>query len=613
MKRPRFQRSDIVFLLLMVGLVGLMGRLGWMLHGNDRAEGAQAAAVASRVENEMQGVKIIRLLPARTGNILGRSRHSLVLLAGSRQVPSIFLDPGWLTPQQLGLVAGELSEVLDMDSGDLYAQLCLRSKRRFAWVKREIVDADHVALRAWKKDLAARAKLLRATGEKGRARAKSLLRMGDAVGIQYEWRREYPNGSLAGTVLGFCRKDGEPGNGLELAARRALQGHDGKHVQYGDVRHRAISSEASASVQPIDGKNVVTSIDVNIQRILQKAVSESVEKYGGKWGVGLVINPHTGDILGMCSSPNFDPNQYRNTPPERMLNRALCNPFEPGSVFKAIMAAAAVNAGVVTYSRKIDCENGVYHASRGGRISDHGHSYGWITLTDIVVKSSNIGMAKIGEMLGNGTMFDLLQKWGFGQKTDICLSGETRGIVRKKEKWDGYSLRRIPFGQEISTSALQLGMAFSAIANGGVLMKPRLVQAITDSRGQVVRRYKPVEVRRVLSANVARQTRDVLGQVVERGTGKRCQIDQWTSWGKTGTAQIPGIGGYAANAYTGSFIGGAPVARPAVVCLISIYWPDSKKGYYGGTVAAPYVKEVLEQTLTYLNIPSDKTDATASR
>ena len=574
-------RQDVVYLALGLGVIGLVTHLGLLIRGQDRPVTQQQRAVARQLDPASIGRRIVLPLPARPGNIYARSRHSPVLLAGSRQIPSCFVDVKLLSIPEIGDVSAELARVFDLDPGDVYTCLIARRNDRFVWVAREITRDQAAAVQALDRR---------------------------AVGIQHEWRREYPNGPLAGEVLGFCQKDRTPGGGLELAASKVLTPLDGVRVLRGDAYGRPIWQAQAETRPPRDGGNVYLSIDVVIQRLLQEAVAESVEKYGAKWGTGVVIQPWTGDVLALASVPTFDPNRFNETPPEQMLNRAIASPYEPGSVFKPLIAASAVEAGLLNYSSRIDCENGVYHAHRGGRISDHGHHFGMLSLAEVVIRSSNIGMAKVGEKLGNRQLHEAVYRWGFGRPTGLGLPGETGGIVRDLDKWDGYSLRRVPFGQEIATSTLQLAMAFGAVANGGVLMQPRLVQRITDAEGKRQRLIEPRPMRRVLSESVSRQSLTVLQQVVDspHGTGKRCRLSHWTSWGKTGTAQIPGRGGYIDGAYTGSFVGGAPVKKPAIVCLISIYFPDRSKGYYGGTVAAPYVRQVLEGALRHLNIPPDR-------
>ncbi|HHH76689.1 MAG TPA: penicillin-binding protein 2 [Phycisphaerae bacterium] len=356
-----------------------------------------------------------------------------------------------------------------------------------------------------------------------------------------------------------------------------------------------------------DGGDVYLCLDAVIQGFLEEAVASAVAKFGAEWGTGMVVDPNTGRVLAMCSNPHFDPNTYWQADASTMTNRAISCPVEPGSIFKPIIAAAAVEAGLVNFETKIFCEHGRYYAHRGGCITDHGKRYEYLSLREIVVRSSNIGMAKIGELFGNENLYKTVKKFGFGKKTYIELPGESPGMLRPIASWDGYSLRRVPFGQEISVTSLQMAMAFCSLVNGGVLYSPRLIDYITDSAGRRVYLDHPKPVR-VLSPGVSAGILDVLRGVVEDkgGTGKNARLSLWSTFGKTGTAQVPGVGGYNNQDFMGSFVGGGPVSNPAVVCLVSIYKPDKSKGHYGGTVAAPAVARVLEQSLEYLRIPPDK-------
>ena len=562
-------RCEILFGLLLLAVVGLCVRLS-LLVARGPADAPQLALTQQRM---------VVPLPARPGGIYARSGDSYVPLALSKQVPSCYADPSLLRDDELADTAIGVADVLGLDPRDVLHELVTRRRKRFAWLGRQISLAQAEAIRS--------------------------LGM-PAVGIIHEWRREYPSGTLAATVIGFRRRDGEPGGGLELSQQKYLGAQDGRRVMLADARRRPIHPLPDDSRPPRDGDNVFLCLDAVIQGFLQEAVAESVERFDAQWGTGIVVDPHTGEVLAMCSVPTFDPNAYNTTPADSMTNRAITMPFEPGSAFKPIIAAAAVDAGVVTYDTKIFCENGVYRARRHGRITDHGHRYGTLTVTYIVVKSSNIGMAKIGEMLKNPRLHATLKRFGFGAKTGVSLAGESGGIVRPLRKWDGYSLWRVPFGQEISATALQMTMAFSSLVNGGLLLQPRLIEKVTDSQGRVLWQGRRRVVRRVLRPDTSKKTLEVLRQVVEQGTGKACRMDKWTSFGKTGTAQIPGRGGYVDGAYTGTFIGGAPASRPRVICMISVYWPDRSKGYYGSKVAAPYVRDVLERSLGYLNVPPDK-------
>lgn len=561
-------RYNLVYGALMLAVGGLGIRL-WLLvrHGP-----AAAAEVAERQQ------RLVVPLPARPGSIFAKTRNRYELVASSMQSPGCYADPFLLADSELADTAIRVAGVLGLDPLDVQNRLISRRGSRFIWLKRDITSAEASKVRG--------------------------LRLA-AVGVSHEWRRAYPNNALGGTVVGFRCLDGRAGGGLELAQDRHLASVDGRRVMLADAFRRPIWPLAEKSTQPRDGGHVFLTLDMIVQDYLQQAVTESVERFGAKWGTGVVVNPNTGEILAMCSAPNFDPNRFNRTDPPSRVNRAITVPFEPGSVAKPIFAAAAVDAGLLRYDTKIFCENGVYHAHRGGRLTDHGHHYGWLTVEDIVVKSSNIGMAKVGEKLGNKGIYEAARRFGLGQRTAVGLPGQSPGILRDLRKWDGYSLRRVPFGQEISATALQMTMAFCPLVNGGLLVAPRLVDHLTDAGGRVVWRGQTEVVRRVLSPATARQSLAVLRQVVERGTGKACRLARWTSFGKTGTGQIPGPGGYVEGAYTGSFIGGAPATGPRVLCMISIYWPEKSRGYYGGKVAAPYVRQVLERTLDYLDVQAD--------
>ena len=567
---PGIWRYRIVFGLLVLVAVGLLSYLAWILANTSQRE--------ARVRQASRQQRMTIPLPARPGNIFARAYRRYVLLAGSRQSPSCYVDPGMIRDNELADTCLRVGEALGISPVEVQQTVVLHRDGRFAWIKRDITEQQ--------------------------AQAIQKLHI-SAFEITYEWRREYPNAELGATIVGFRRHDGVGGAGVELTQDNQLAALAGSKVVLADARRRAIWPIIGEGKLPQDGKHIFLSLDVSIQGFLQEAVAESLEKFKAKWGVGIVVNPHTGQILGMCSMPTFNPDDFTTTPAERITNKAICAPYEPGSAFKPIVAAAAVDAGIVNYQTTIFCENGTYNAPQGGKISDHGASYGDLSLTDVIVYSSNIGMAKVGEKLGNRKLSEILETSGFGRDTGVELPGESAGIVRPLRKWDGYSTRRVPFGQEVSVTSLQLIMAYSAIANGGLLLKPWIVDHINDSSGKTVWQGQRQVVSRVLKEATCEETLAVLAQVVERGTGKACKLDRWTSWGKTGTAQIPARGGYIDGAFVGSFIGGAPVGRPEVVCLISIYWPDKSLGHFGATVAAPYVKKVLARTLSYLNVPSD--------
>ncbi|MBL7220818.1 MAG: penicillin-binding protein 2 [Phycisphaerae bacterium] len=526
---------------------------------------------------------VIRI-PARTGNIYATAHNRPVLFATSRQAPTCFVDPSLLEDYEIAEVASGVGDALSVEPLTVQDTLMARRGKKYAPIKenpcREITSGQLAAIKALKNQ---------------------------AIGVEYQWVRGYPCGDLAGSVVGFRMRDGKPGGGLELSMNRHLTAHDGKREILVDAARRAVRLLPGKSVPPKDGNHVFLCLDAVIQNYLQEAVSASVAQYGGPrtWATGVVVDPKTGRVLAMYSVPNFDPNTS-DRPGSVATNRAVIMPFEPGSVVKPLFAAAAVSEGVVNWDTMIFCENGLYRPPRGGKITDHGKSYGMKSVIDGVVLSINTLMAKLGGKLGNKRLHAWVTKFGFGQKTGIPLPGEEPGLIRKLKDWDTYSTPRVPFGQEMAVTSLQLAMAFSAIANDGLLLKPRLIDRIVDPEGKVLYVGGRKVVRPLFSPKIARQTRLIMQQVVERGTGKRCRMKQWTSFGKTGTAQIAGLGGYIDGAYTGSFVGGAPVDEPRLLCVISVYWPDRSKAYYGGTIAAPFVKQVLERSLTYMKVHPDK-------
>jgi cell division protein FtsI/penicillin-binding protein 2 len=579
---PGKWRLEVVFGLLVLAV----GGLGYRVYDLIRSTGDRAERMVERQQ------MMTRPEAGRPGGIYMRAGKMLVPVAESRQTPSIYVDPNRLDDKDLPAACALLGKALSMDPNRVRQEIMERRDRRFAWIRREVTPLEANAVKA--------------------------LHMPWA-GIEYEWRRDYPAGPTAAAVVGWrpAEANTSSGAGSELRHKKVIEPRDGVRVEVADVSRRPVMLLADMSRPPEDGCSVVLCIDASIQGFLEEALAESVGKYQGKWGAGIVVNPQTGEILAMACVPSFNPNEFAQTDPNWLTNRAITMPYEPGSVAKPIFAAAAVEARAVTYDTMIFCENGTYFASKGGRISDHGNHYETMSVRDIVVHSSNIGMAKIGEKLGNRQLRQVALRFGLGQPTGVELPGEGKGILRPWTRpngqplWDGYSLRRVPFGQEVSATTLQLAMAFSALVNGGELLRPRIADRVVDANGQVVKEFPRTAVRRVISPAVSEQTISVMADVVERGTGSKCKSARWTTLGKTGTAQIARNGVYVDHAYVASFVGAGPVHSPKALCLISVYWPNSSKGYYGGTVAAPYVKDVLEKTLAYMGVPPDRAVASA--
>ena len=566
-------------LLFAVPVAALMLLGGKAVH-LERCHGSELLEVAQRQQRRRV------FLPARPGDIRARARNELVLLAGSRQAPACYADPALLGEENFADVARKVAAIVGARPEDIHRKLTEARDRQFVYLARDLGPTEEQAVRALK------------------------MR---AVQITHEWRRHYPMGSLAAHVLGFRRIDGVPGGGVELKADRWLAATAGVKVLRMDVAGRGRYARVEEYRPPTDGKHVVLTIDVMVQSFLERALADTVEQYGAEAGMGVVMDPNTGEILAMASVPTFDPNRYMSASADQRRNRAITDPYEPGSVFKALIAAGAVQMGKATLQTELFCHNGDFRAPRGGRIGEYSRGFGTIPMTTALIKSSNIFMAKLGLMLGKESLFRIGQAYGFGTRTGVQLPGECPGRLVPVRRWTTYATPRMPFGQgPITLTTLQLARAFSVIANGGELLTPRIIDRVLDSDGREVHRGERRRVHRVLSRRVARDMiEQVLVKVVEEGTGKRARLEKWRVFGKTGTAQIGGPGGYEERAYTASFVAGAPATEPALVCAVSIYRPDCSKGYTGGVIAAPCVKEVLGKALWYLDVPGDRAEALA--
>jgi len=490
----------------------------------------------------------------------------------------------------------------------------------------------------------------------------------NGIGVQYDWLRHYPIRRLAAHTVGFISLDGRGLGGVEFQYNAELNGSSGQDIFLADVHRRPIKpldgcgydarlverqtlnvtdtsrvTVGRNTQHSEDGCGIILTLDAAIQEFARTELMKQYEIYQAESAVAIVADPTTGAILAMVSLPDFDPTCAWTADLDSFRNRALTDQFEPGSVFKLFAAAIALDTGAVNTQEKIFCENGNYVGKGFGRIGEYRQGYGDLTVREILVHSSNIGMAKIGQRLGKEKLYEGLKFFGFGRKTGIDLPGEAEGLLRPTSEWTGYSVTRIPFGQEVSVTAIQLVQAFCILANGGHLVRPYLVKAMVDSSpsgvprtatgnsGEIVKlKQPPPPIGYIIKPEVAKWiVTEALTGVVNEGTGKKAKLKKWQVFGKTGTAQISSCvvrdascekantqyairntqydGGYAENAYVASFIGGAPAENPAVIVLVSIFRPNVKlgKGYTGGTVAVPVAASILEKTLNYLGIHGD--------
>ncbi len=427
------------------------------------------------------------------------------------------------------------------------------------------------------------------------------------IGFIPAYSRFYPNKSVAAQVIGFTGIDGNGLEGAEYYYDKVLSGAEEKYTVLKDALGRGFAKDQEAENPAYNsihgGKNIILTIDRNIQHITQTALETSVKEFSAKSGMAVVMDPRTGEILALSHYPSFNPNVFKQYPRQLWRNRALTDPFEPGSTMKIFSAAAALSSGTISPSTIFYCENGAYKV--GSNTIHDTHPRGWLSLQQIVKYSSNIGIAKVIEMVGSETLYTTLKNFGFGSKTGLDCPGETAGILTSSNRWSKIDSSAISFGQGVSTSAIQLVSAASAIANGGLLMKPFIVQSVTNENGRILKRTEPEIIRRATSPEVASIVKRIMQTVVtEGGTGTSAFLDGYTVCGKTGTAQkTDKSGNYARGKYISSFLGFAPADNPRLVILVVIDEPVN--AHYGGTVAAPAFQNIAHETLQHLNVPPE--------
>jgi cell division protein FtsI/penicillin-binding protein 2 len=422
--------------------------------------------------------------------------------------------------------------------------------------------------------------------------------------------RFYPNGRLAAHVLGFSGYREQPvagereeelvgKSGIEAGFNPVLSGIAGWREILRDVHQREIVSMRPSEVASRAGLSVVLTIDAGLQHIVESEIEEAFVERGPLSITSLVVRPRTGEILAMANLPTFDPNEPGAVPPGNLRNRSITDVAEPGSTFKALAVTAALNEGVVRLGDEFFCENG-YWAFKGRRMRDVGR-YGTLTVEEIIVKSSNIGAAKIGIQLGAERLHRYVKAFGIGEPTRIPLGGEVTGQLHDLRSWSGISVAWIPMGHEVSATPLQMVMAVSAIANEGWLMRPMLVSALIDEVGNPVVRFEPTPVRRVVGEAAAAGMVRALTRAVAEGTGRRAQLEHYEVAGKTGTAQKIVNGGYSHEEHVASFIGFFPAHDPELCISVVIDRPT--KGSYGGETAAPVFQRIAERAAAYLGVP----------
>jgi cell division protein FtsI (penicillin-binding protein 3) len=565
----RFQGRCGAVVLLGLGavLLGLGGRLVYI----NTTLCPRLTAIAARQQHGTSAV------PARRGMIFD-ARGRVVAL--SEQAPDVFVDPAFV--KDIDALAAEVAARVSLPVSEIVNKVRARTDSRFVLVAQQVDAVTAAAVR----DLD-----------------------NPAVGLVDRAKRCYPLGDSMASVLGWVGRDGYGLEGIELALDGHLRGRDGRRATIRDSRRRVLRHSVAPSTPPVDGGHLVLTIDAEIQRLTEESLAAGIAKVKAESGVAIVMSPSDGAILAMANLPTFDPGEPPT--PQSMpfrRNRAITDPVEPGSSFKPIIACGALEAGVITLGEQIDCSMGSRYF--GKRLITDTTPHGLLDFRGIITVSSNIGMAIIGERMGNERLHDIVRRFGFGEPTGINCPGESSGVVYPLRRWNTYTTTSVPIGYEVLVTPLQLVNAFAAIVNDGVLLKPRLIRKLLGPDGEVLQSFESPEiVRRVVSSEVARiVARDLMVSVVEKGSGKNAKAGPYRVLGKTGTAKLlrEDRRGYESGAYLAVFVGAAPVRDPQVVALVMIRKPNPKDGYYGGVVAAPVVGEILEKTLAYLEVPPDE-------
>lgn len=425
-------------------------------------------------------------------------------------------------------------------------------------------------------------------------------------GIRFERdsTRVYPNGSMLCHVLGFTDFEHRGIQGVEASMEDYLHGQDGYRYIEHDRAGKEVVLYRGQERAPRDGYRVHLTVDLNLQNIVENELDAAVREYRPEKATIVLMRPETGEILAMANRPNFDLNERSEAKPEQMKNRAIIDMMEPGSTFKIVTAAAALNEKKVRPDTTIFCENGVWNF--GGRALHDHHGYGAMSVQDILVKSSNIGAAKLAISVGEQKFYEYIRRFGFGERTGIELPGEIPGVIRSPQSWSKISITRIPMGHEVGVTPLQMTLAMAAIANGGKLVTPRIVKSVTTADGQTISAFSPTVLRQVISPETAAQIGNALrGVVSDRGTAASAAVPGFTICGKTGTAQkVDPKGGYEHGKYVVSFSGYMPAQHPEFVALVVLDDAKTKTPElnYGGTVAAPIFSRIAEKAARYLDL-----------
>ncbi|RKU39627.1 hypothetical protein C6496_00530 [Candidatus Poribacteria bacterium] len=553
------RRLVFIFIFMQIGFLLLVGKLFkiQISGGNLHRESSEQDWLSPRTAEIKRG-KILD----RHGNVLALSRHSL----------SVYADPKYMKMDPLA-AAQKLAPVLGVPETELLSQL-RRKDKRFVWLKKGLDYGRLDEIRAIEKDIR---------------------------GIKYEveQKRSYPKGALAAQVIGHMN-DQNMGEGIEYQYNNYLL-----NAQARQAAHRA----ALARNEPINlltdgnstsdyGYSVVLTLDEYIQYVAEKELAAACQQWNAPRGTVIVLASKTAEVLALASYPSYDLNTYARANEEAKRNIGVWFAYEPGSIFKIVPSSAVLNERIMTSESTVFCENGRYRLSNGRIIRDVS-AKGWLTLEEVIHKSSNIGMIKVVKQLGVKDFATYIENYGFGTTTGVDLPYEHSGSLFAVKRWDTHSLGAVPFGQGIMVTPLQMVSALNVIANDGKLLRPYITREIRDNSGKVIKKMYPIEVRQVLRPEIARQMADILVGVVEGGSGRRARIENYRVAGKTGTAQKaePNGKGYLGKEIM-SFMGFLPAENPVISVIVMLDEPTGAR--FSGQIAGPLFQKVATQTIQYL-------------
>jgi cell division protein FtsI/penicillin-binding protein 2 len=552
------------------GLVGLFSVYSVRLIDLQVIEHEKFTALAAEKHNHKQ------IIYARRGII--RDAHDEAL-AENVPVKTVVADASHIRDRMA--VATAIANQLEMDPRDIADKLNQTGK-----------GSKHIVLKA---------EISEQTAEK----IRESLRVANLRGIYFDqdFVRVYPNGQMLSQVIGFIDHEHKGVMGIERTMQDFLQGVDGFRYIETDRTGKELVPYRGQENPAKDGCNVKLTIDLGLQNILETALDAACAEFKPKNATAIIMRPQTGEILAMASRPTFDPNKPGDAGPDQQKNRSVVDMIEPGSTFKIVTTSAVLEEKLVTPDTTVYCENG--HFQYAGRVLRDAHPMGVLTVHQVLMKSSNIGAAKLALQLGESKLYEYIRRYGFGQRTGIALSGEISGLVNPPHRWSKLDITRIPMGQSVAVTPLQIVTAMSSIANGGKLMKPMIVSEVTDDTGRKVAAFAPEMVRQVISTETARKITSALKDVVSKqGTAQKAAVPGFRVAGKTGTAQkVDPRGGYMSGRYVTSFVGFMPADDPRFTLLVLLDDPTAKEGeVYGGTVAGPIFSRMAEKAARYMDL-----------